>query len=1086
MADGSTKEVSNLVPGDVIRGETSNNQVEEVKHVLLGDRPLYSIDGRNAFVTSGHPFKTKSGWKSIDPAETLKEGVDLEVSKLEIGDEIITQNGFEKVNSIVPKNGAYTTVLYNPVLDGDHTYYANGLLVHNKIQLQLFMIPNDFVKTLASFFKPLMAFAASSDSNTVVIYDGNIDTGTLLAEVPANEYRPDVNGVFGISGNHGFTWSVPQSLYDGNPHTLSFYGTNVDDAGKVLELDNSPATIQCSPVNTAPTVPSISCPANNSFTNTSLSVSFTSFDSQGNNLRYLIDWDGNGTVDEYVPAGAYVSSGTQQSSSRSWSTTGQKTVIVSAQDDQGAVSGNATCSFNLVDAPVTPSTCSDPAANNYGGALPCTYTTDTAPTGFLDGADCNQFNGWTYDPDTSSASNDVHFYANGPAGSGVFVGSITANTSRPDVNAAFGISGNHGFSLPTPPSLKDNQAHSIYAYGMNTNSSGSNFQLYGTPKSITCAPVTTPVTGSCGTTNNACNAGSLSDTADSSTNYLWSCMGANGGADASCSIAKPVQVSGTCGTTNNACTAGTLSDTADSSTDYLWSCMGTNGGGDALCSIPKAVPVTGTCGTTNNSCTSGSLSDTADSSTNYLWSCMGANGGGNATCSIANQIPTISIISPIDGSQFSLGDSVDIRVSANDSDGAITKVEFFSDSIKIGETSSSPYHLVISSFPLGTHVLYARVTDNLGASRNSAVVSLSINDSCSFFGLFCPPSVSLTANPTTVSLGGNTVLNWNVSGASSCSGSSVPFGAWNDSSITTSGSVSLSPVANTVYILTCINANGQTGDSVSITVTPSTCSDANASNNGAAGVCVCKAGYYLVNGVCSPDSLIMTNGTCGTTNNACAAGTLSDTADSSTDYLWSCNGLNGGTNQSCSLSFFCSSNPTDPSCNTSGGTGGGGGGTGGTSGGGGGTPISNGFSLYGDSKANIKFASDAGPGDSDPKDIGIATVGVPPFSSPVTISIQSITPKSGLAKPADILPTILYSTDNGGSYIESASQLMTYNGSGNYINSSGFIGIKVKIHFNKPVKEAYSAVFQATSGGQPTSTHTIVVSPVSSPSFREI
>jgi len=49
---------------------------------------------------------------------------------------------------------------------------------------------------------------------------------------------------------------------------------------------------------------------------------------------------------------------------------------------------------------------------------------------------------------------------------------------------------------------------------------------------------------------------------------------------------SPSPVHGSCGTTQNTCTAGTLSDTTDSSTNYLWQCAGTNGGTTASCSLP--------------------------------------------------------------------------------------------------------------------------------------------------------------------------------------------------------------------------------------------------------------------------------------------------------------------------------------------------------------------------------------------------------------------------------------------------------------------------------------------------------------------
>ncbi len=50
-----------------------------------------------------------------------------------------------------------------------------------------------------------------------------------------------------------------------------------------------------------------------------------------------------------------------------------------------------------------------------------------------------------------------------------------------------------------------------------------------------------------------------------------------------------------------------------------------------------------------------------------------------------------------------------------------------------------------------------------------------------------------------------------------------------------------------------------------------------------------------------PADPVLANGSCGAVNNACLAGTLADTADDASNYLWSCNGVNGGTNAPCSL-----------------------------------------------------------------------------------------------------------------------------------------------------------------------------------------
>lgn len=245
---------------------------------------------------------------------------------------------------------------------------------------------DNVVDAFTSLWKPFFAYAASSDSNSVLIYEG----GVLLATVPADQYRPDVNAVMGISGNHGFSWAVPESLRDGSSHTISVLGTDTDGNASATALSWSPQVLQCSPgtmLNSSPTSPSLTCPANGSYTNTALQVSFSSTDADANGIRYRIDWDANGTVDEVVPSGgSFAGSGSQQSASRTWTSAGQKTVLVVAEDSQGAFSTVASCTFTLVASP-TPSgaQCDDGLDNDSDGLVDladpgCASSLDTDET----------------------------------------------------------------------------------------------------------------------------------------------------------------------------------------------------------------------------------------------------------------------------------------------------------------------------------------------------------------------------------------------------------------------------------------------------------------------------------------------------------------------------------------------------------------------------------------------------------------------------------------------------------------------------------------------------------------------------------
>tara|TARA_R100000458_G_C8276535_1_gene251894 strand:+ start:614 stop:2218 length:1605 start_codon:yes stop_codon:yes gene_type:complete len=131
MEDGTLKKIEEVEIGDKVKGEEGVNMVTDYDHPPLGDRKLYSINNGDAFVTSEHPFKTLEGWKSIDPEDTAKE-TDLDVKKLDVGDIIITGKDDVKVDSIEEHDGNAEDTVYNFILNGDRTYYADGYLVHNK------------------------------------------------------------------------------------------------------------------------------------------------------------------------------------------------------------------------------------------------------------------------------------------------------------------------------------------------------------------------------------------------------------------------------------------------------------------------------------------------------------------------------------------------------------------------------------------------------------------------------------------------------------------------------------------------------------------------------------------------------------------------------------------------------------------------------------------------------------------------------------------------------------------------------------------------------------------------------------------
>jgi hypothetical protein len=158
MADGTSRAINLVSVGDLVLGQDGRtNRVIEVERPVLGDRLLYALNDGNFFVTAEHPFMTEGGWKSINPRATADENPVLRVGQLAVGDRLMVlaavhvpmtvpvggssrwiDERFEvrldsmRLVSLVGRSTDPRTPLYNLLLDGDHAYFANESLVHNK------------------------------------------------------------------------------------------------------------------------------------------------------------------------------------------------------------------------------------------------------------------------------------------------------------------------------------------------------------------------------------------------------------------------------------------------------------------------------------------------------------------------------------------------------------------------------------------------------------------------------------------------------------------------------------------------------------------------------------------------------------------------------------------------------------------------------------------------------------------------------------------------------------------------------------------------------------------------------------------
>ena len=124
---------------------------------------------------------------------------------------------------------------------------------------------------------------------------------------------------------------------------------------------------------------------------------------------------------------------------------------------------------------------------------------------------------------------------------------------------------------------------------------------------------------------------------------------------------------------------------------------------------------------------------------------------------VSNTPPSVAITNPLPAQTVNAGANMPLAAAASDADGSIVLVEFFADGLPIGAATVAPFAITYTNTPVGTHLLTARATDNLGATTTSEPVSITAT------GLLPPPTYSLTS-PTkaaatfTVSL--NTAVGW--------------------------------------------------------------------------------------------------------------------------------------------------------------------------------------------------------------------------------------------------------------------------------------------------------------------------------------
>jgi len=112
-----------------------------------------------------------------------------------------------------------------------------------------------------------------------------------------------------------------------------------------------------------------------------------------------------------------------------------------------------------------------------------------------------------------------------------------------------------------------------------------------------------------------------------------------------------------------------------------------------------------------------------------------------------NTAPTVSLTAPTEGQVFAPPANITLTATASDTDGTISKVEFYQGSTLLNTDSTSPYSYAWNGVAAGSYTLTAKAYDNYNCTTTSAAVHIRVNAS---------PSCSITAPTTSFSYSAGT------------------------------------------------------------------------------------------------------------------------------------------------------------------------------------------------------------------------------------------------------------------------------------------------------------------------------------------
>ncbi len=94
---------------------------------------------------------------------------------------------------------------------------------------------------------------------------------------------------------------------------------------------------------------------------------------------------------------------------------------------------------------------------------------------------------------------------------------------------------------------------------------------------------------------------------------------------------------------------------------------------------------------------------------------------GTITVQGANVAPSVAVTTPANGAVLSAPASFTLGATASDPDGTITNVQFFQETVSLGNATTSPYSVAVSNLGFGDYSFSAVASDNGGLTATNGI-----------------------------------------------------------------------------------------------------------------------------------------------------------------------------------------------------------------------------------------------------------------------------------------------------------------------------------------------------------------------------